>query len=381
MKVPFYGHVRQYQNIKAEIDANIQKVIFSEQYTLGRTLKEFEEAFAKYCQRKYAIGVNSGTDAIWLALMALDIGPGDECIVPGSTFFATAEAVWITGATPVFVDIDPLTKCIDTTKIEQAISEKTKAIIPVHFYGQLSDMRSIHRIAQKHNLYIVEDSAQAIDAHGDGFAIGEYAQAATFSFIAQKNLGTFGDSGAIVTDDEKLATRLRMLRNHGSLKRGQHSFGFNSRLDDIHAGILLAKLKHIHQWTNQRRSVAHRYSQGLSTIEDIRLPYEIDGYRHCFHLYVIETKQAKDRDPLLQYLQDHNIEAKTHYPISTHLQDGFPWGKPFVFSGDLAHAEDNTARCISLPMNPELRPEEVNFVISKVHEWSKSKVYEVALSK
>src|ERR1051326_8950749 len=204
MKVEFYGHVRQYRKIQEEVDANIEQVLQSGQYVMGPMLKRFEEEFARYHGMKHAVGVGNGTDAIWLVLMALGIGPGDEVITHPNTFFATAEGIWIAGATAVFVDCDPKTKCIDPAKIEAAITPKTKAIIPVHLYGQCADMKAISKIAKKHKLRVIEDNAQAIDAHGDGFKIGELSDAATTSFIIQKNLGTFGDSGALVTNNEKM---------------------------------------------------------------------------------------------------------------------------------------------------------------------------------
>src|SRR5436305_1545997 len=228
MKVEFYGHVRQYHNIKSEIDANIKTVLESGQYVMGPMLKRFEGELAAYHGTKYAIGLGNGTDAIWLALMALGIGPGDEVITHPNTFFATAEAIWIAGATAVFVDCDPKTKCIDPAKIEAAITPKTKAIVPVHLYGQCADMPAINAIAKKHKLFVIEDNAQGIGARGANFKIGELSDASTTSFIIQKNLGTFGDSGALITNNADMDAKVRKLRNHGSNARNVHSFGFNS---------------------------------------------------------------------------------------------------------------------------------------------------------
>src|SRR6185369_9339731 len=242
MKVEFYGHVRQYKNIQKEIDAKIQEVLLSGNYVQGPVLKRFEGELAAYHGTKFAVGLANGTDAIWLALMALGIGPGDEVITHPNTFFATAEAIWIAGATAVFVDCDPKTKCIDPKQIEAAITPRTKAIVPVHLYGQCADMVAIKKIADKHKLKLVEDNAQAIGASGKGFKIGELSDAATTSFIIQKNLGTFGDGGALVTNNADIDAKVRKLRNHGSNARNVHSFGFNSRLDDLHAGVLSAKL-------------------------------------------------------------------------------------------------------------------------------------------
>jgi len=372
MKVAFYGHVRQYQNIKTEIDANIQRVLMSGEYVQGPMLKQFEAEFARYSGTRFAVGVGNGTDAIWLALMALGIGPGDEVITHPNTFFATAEAIWIAGATAVFVDCCPKTKCIDPAKIEAAITPKTKAIIPVHLYGQCADMPAIRKIADKHGLKLIEDNAQAIDARGDSFRIGELSDAATTSFIIQKNLGTFGDGGALVTNNADIDARVRKLRNHGSTKRNVHSPGFNSRLDDLHAGILSAKLKHIRAWSDQRRAWAARYTAGLRGAKNLTLPYERPGYRHVYHLYVVETRQAEQRDSLLKFLVDNGIDAKTHYSIAIHQQEGYPWGRGARIVGSLSNAEKNAATCVSLPMFPELTAEEVDYVIAKTLEWDKA---------
>ncbi len=372
MFVSFYGHVRQYRNIQAEIDANIRQVLESGDYVLGPMLKKFEGELAAYSGMKHAIGVNSGTDALWLAFLALGIGPGDECITTTNTFFATAEAIWFTGATAVFVDSDPRTNCIDPSKIEAAITEKTKAIVPVHLYGQCADMAAIRRIADKHKLFVIEDNAQAIGAYGDGFNVGELSDAVCTSFIIQKNLGTFGDGGAVITNSDQINRVVRKLRNHGSEKRSYHSMGYNSRLDDLHAGILSAKLKHIDEWNDLRRKWAARFCAGLSGAKTITLPFETPGYRHVFHLYVIETKKPEHRDLLLKHLIDNGVDAKCHYPIAIHQQEGYPWGKSARIAGPIPNSERNAACCISLPMYPELTAEEVDYVVAKVLEWDKA---------
>ena len=372
MKVEFYGHVRQYHNMKDEIDRAIRDVLESGQYVMGPTLARFEKELAAYFGTKYAIGLNSGTDAIWLVLMALGVGKGDECITTVNTFFATAEAIWIAGATAVFVDCDPQTKNIDPAKIEAAITKKTKAIIPVHLYGQCADMKAIRAIADKHNLFVIEDDAQAIDGHGDGFKQGELSDAVCTSFIIQKNLGTFGDSGAVVTNNEKIDQVCRRLRNHGSLKRSCHSMGYNSRLDDLHAGILSAKLKHITEWTDIRRKWAARYSAGLAGAKAITLPVEMPGYRHVYHLYVIETKKTEHRDQCVKFLNENGVDAKLHYPIAIHQQEGFPWGQKARIVGRQTNSERNAATCISLPMFPELTEAEIDFTIEKVMAWDRT---------
>jgi dTDP-4-amino-4,6-dideoxygalactose transaminase len=371
VNVPFYGHTRQYHAIKGEIDANIAKVLESGQYVMGPMLKQFEAEFAGYTGKKHAIGVGNGTDAISLTLLALGLKPGDEVITQANTFFATAEAIWIAGLKAVLVDCDETTRCIDPGAVAAAFTPRTKAVIPVHLYGQCAPMREIRRIADQHKLFVIEDNAQAIDAHGDDFRIGELADAVTTSFIIQKNLGTFGDGGAVYTDSPDIDARVRRLRNHGSSQRDHHSFGFNSRLDDLHAGILSAKLKHIGRWSDLRRQWAARYDAGLTGVGFIVLPHQRPGYRHVYHLYEIETRDAADRNPLLAYLNGKGIDAKTHYSIAIHKQDGYPWGKDAEIRGSLANAEKNAASCISLPMFPELTAEEVDYVIDAVRSWKK----------
>ena len=372
MQVPFYGHVRQYHNIQAEIDAKLREVLESGQYVMGPMLGRFEQELAAYLGMKYAVGVGNGTDALWLAFLALGIGAGDECITTVNTFFATAEAIWIANATAVFVDSDPRTNCIDPALIEAAITPRTKALVPVHLYGQCADMRAIRRIADRHNLLVIEDNAQAIGARGDGFKIGELSDAVCASFIIQKNLGTFGDGGAVITNSEKVDRAIRRLRNHGSEKRSCHSMGYNSRLDDLHAGVLSAKLKHIDHWNDLRRQWAARYSEGLAGASNITLAYEVPGYRHIYHLYVIETRRPEQRDPLLEFLNDRGIDAKCHYPIAIHQQEGYPWGQPARIATPLTNSERNAACCISLPMFPELTAEEVDYVIEKLREWDRT---------
>jgi dTDP-4-amino-4,6-dideoxygalactose transaminase len=369
MKVPFYGHQKQYASIKSEIDANIQEVIQSGQYVMGPMLKKFEGELAAYTGSKYAIGVGNGTDALWLTFMALGLGPGDELITNANTFFATAEAIWIAGCTAVLVDCDTNTRCIDPEAVKKAITKRTKAIVPVHLYGQCAPMRQIRQIADENGLLVVEDNAQGMDAAGDDFKIGQLSDAVCTSFIIQKNLGTYGDGGAVYTNHQYVNDRIRRLRNHGSGKRDVHSFGFNSRLDDLHAGILSAKLKHVPAWSERRMQIAQKYYQGLKNCAFLDLPYARPGYRHVFHLFEVETKNPADRDPLLQYLNEHEIDAKTHYSIPIHLQEGFPWGKPARLGGPLTNAEKNAASCISVPMFPELTEEEIQYTIQTICNW------------
>src|SRR5256884_2931932 len=317
IKVGFYGHVRQYHNLRAEIDGAIHDVLESGTYVQGPQLAKFEEELALYMGTKEAVGVNSGTDALWLTFVALGIGPGHEVITVSNTFFATAEAIWLAGATPVFVDSDPKTRNIDVRKIDAAITPRTKAIVPVHLYGLTADMAAIARIARAHNLLVIEDCAQAIGARGDHFAIGELSDAVCLSFIIQKNLGCFGDGGAVITNNKDLATSLRKLRNHGSLKRSHHSIGYNSRLDDLHAAVLRVKLKRVDEWTRLRQGLAVEYDRLLADVP-LTLPYTPPGYRHGYHLHVI---QSNDRDGLQDYLASRGITALTPYPIAIHQQE------------------------------------------------------------
>jgi dTDP-4-amino-4,6-dideoxygalactose transaminase len=365
MKVGFYGHVRQYHDLKAELDAAIHSVLESGEYVLGPALARFERELASFYEMKHAVGVNSGTDALWLTFLALGIGPGDEVITTANTFFATAEAIWFTGAKVVFVEIDPYTCNIDPGRIEAAITPRTKALVPVHLYGQMADMRAISKIAKRHGLHVVEDCAQAIGAHGDGFAAGELSDAVCVSFITQKNLGTFGDGGAVITNREDIASRIRALRNHGSTKRSHHSMGYNSRLDDLHAAILGVKLKQLPVWSERRREIAARYTAGLDKT-GFKLPFEIPGYRHVYHLYVIETP---GRDDVLNYLNDAGIDAKVHYPIAIHQQEGYPWGKAADLNVRLSLTERSAASVVSLPMYPELTETEIDYVIDACCAW------------
>ena len=363
--IGFYGHVKQYHNLKAEIDQAILDVLESGSYVLGPQLTKFEEELARYMNVQETVGVNSGTDALLLVFLALGLGPGDEVITTSNTFFATAEAIWLAGATPVFVDSDPKTRNIDVTKIEAAITPKTRAIVPVHLYGLTADMPAVAKIAKAHNLFVVEDCAQAIGARGDKFAIGELSDAVCLSFIIQKNLGCFGDGGAVATNHKDLAANIRKLRNHGSTKRSFHSIGYNSRLDDIHAAVLRVKLRRLDEWSERRREIAKLYDEGLADAP-MTLPFTPPGYEHVYHLYVVESD---DRDGLQSYLNSKAITALTHYPIAIHQQEGVPWGRAARF-GALPVTEHSAASVLSLPMYPELTDQEVNRVIEEIQNWS-----------
>lgn len=365
VKVPFYGHVKQYHNLKKELDSAIEAVLESGVYTLGPVGKAFEAELAAYTGHKYALGLNSGTDALWLAFLALGIGKGDEVITTSNTFFATAEAIWLVGATPVFVDCDPKTRNIDVTKIEEKITPKTKMIVPVHLYGQPADMPAVAAIAKKHNLFVIEDCAQALGSAGPDWKIGQYSDAVATSFITAKNLGTFGDSGGLMTNREDIVEVVTKLRNHGSNKRSYHSVGWNSRLDEIHAAILSVKIKHIDEFNDARIARAKQYDELLCGVKNLTLPTAKAGYRHVYHLYVVETPK---RDELQAFLKEKGIIALTNYPVAIHEQDGFPFG-----AGDpkpiLPETEKNSAQCLSLPIYPELTEEQCKYVADAVREW------------
>ncbi len=365
LKIEFYGHVKQYRNLKAEIDRAILEVLESGSYVLGPQLGKFEDELARHMNAREAVGVNSGTDALLLSFLALGIGAGDEVITTSNTFFATAEAIWLVGATPVFVDSGPKTRNIDVTKIEAAITPKTRAIVPVHLYGLVADMPAIAKIARAHGLFVVEDCAQAIGARGDNFSVGGLSDAVCLSFIIQKNLGCFGDGGAVTTNNPDLASRIRKLRNHGSLKRSCHSIGYNSRLDDIHAAVLRVKLKHVDEWSERRRELANIYENGLAGAP-VRLPFTPTGYEHVYHLYVIECDH---RDGLQAHLDSKGIAALTHYPIAIHQQEGFPWGRPARVPS-LPVTEKSAASVLSLPMYPELTDQEVERLIEEILNWT-----------
>ena len=368
MKVGFYGHVRQYHNLRTEIDQAIHDVLESGSYVTGPQGKKFEEELARYHNTKHAVGVNSGTDALWLAFLALGLGAGDEIITVSNTFFATAEAIWLAGATPVFVDMDPKTRNIDVSQIEAAITPRTRAIVPVHLYGLPANMPAIAKIARARNLLVVEDNAQSIGARGDNFAIGEFSNAVCLSFIIQKNMGCFGDGGAMLTNNEELANRVRKLRNHGSVKRSHHSLGYNSRLDDLHAAVLRVKLKRLDEWSKLRQARARQYDKLLGEAP-MTLPFVPPGYEHVYHLYVIE---CQDRDGLQNYLASRGITAQTHYPIAIHQQEGFPFEREARLHA-LPETERSAAQVLSLPMYPELTEDEVQYTAEAVLSWASTK--------
>ncbi|MGB9862607.1 MAG: DegT/DnrJ/EryC1/StrS family aminotransferase [Candidatus Saccharicenans sp.] len=361
MKIPMVDLIAQYEFIENEIDEAIKRVLKSGQFILGPELKALEKEIAEYCGCQYGIGVASGTDALMLTLRALGIGPGDEVITTPFTFIATASAISHCGAKPVFVDIDPRTYNINPDLIEEEITEKTKAIIPVHLYGQPADMDKIMEIAKKYNLYVVEDAAQALGAKYKNKPVGGFGVAGCISFFPSKNLGAYGDAGMVVTNDQELAEKIDILRRHGS-KRKYHSeiLGFNSRLDEIQAAILRVKLKYLNKWTEARRRIAYEYNKKLKELPVIT-PYESPNIYHIFHQYTIRTDK---RDNLLQYLKESGISAAIYYPVALHLQKLF--SHLDYKTGKFKESELVSTQVLSLPIYPELSMEEQNIVIDKI---------------
>ena len=355
LMIPFTNVVNSYHKIQPEIDQALHRVLESGSYILGNEVKIFEIEFAKYCGVKYCIGVNSGLDALSLVLRAWGIGSGDEVIVPAHTFIATWLAVSHTGATPVPVDIDEKTYNIDPSLIEKAITSKTKAIIPVHLYGQIADMRTINDIASKNGLKVLEDAAQSHGAELKGVKAGNFCNAAAFSFYPTKNLGAFGDGGAITTNDENLVNKLKSLRNYGSAKKYFHDdIGYNSRLDDIQAAVLRIKLKHLDKWNHKRRKVAKYYFENLNNL-NIELPFWSGGNEHVFHLFVVKSE---NRDRLIKKLTINGISCMIHYPL--YILDQKCYSRKY--KSQFPSAKLVSERVISLPIYPQLEETEILYI-------------------
>lgn len=363
MSVPFLDLRAQYETMREEIDAAIARVVRNSSFILGPEVEAFEEAFADYVGARFCVGVSNGTAAIQLALQACGIGAGDEVIVPANTFFATAEAVSTAGATPVFVDCEADSYNIAPSKIEAAITKRTRAVIPVHLYGQSADMDEIFRIAEKHNLTVVEDAAQAHGAEYKGRRVGARGRAGCFSFYPGKNLGAYGEGGAIVTSDEDVARRARLLRDHGSPVKYRHEIiGYNLRLEGMQGAILRAKLPHLSRWNDLRRSHAARYKELLEE-SGLTLPREAPYARHVYHLYVVQTEE---RDALQKHLSDAGVQTGIHYPVPVHLQPAY--ASLSYKPGDFPEAERQASRVLSLPMFPELTNAQIERVAEAVSE-------------
>lgn len=359
--IPFVDLKAQYQTIRTEVNHAIQRVLDNTSFIMGDEVVAFETAFAEVTGAPHAIGVASGTTAIHLILDALGVGRGDEVITTPHTFIATAEAIRHAGATPVFVDIDPQTYNIDPTKIESAITERTKAIMPVHLYGQAADLSSIVAIAKKHNLFVIEDAAQAHLAQYDGQHVGLLGDAGTFSFYPGKNLGAYGDAGAVITHRDDIAEKVRMLRNHGRREKYVHeTHGYGERLDGLQAAILGVKLAYLAEWTTARQEIAQRYRDGLAGLP-LLLPKEVSAEGHVYHLFVIKTDR---RDALKAFLKEKDISSGVHYPLPLHLQPALSYlGHQ---AGDFPVCEDAAKTVLSLPVYPELRVEQQQHIIHSV---------------
>lgn len=363
--IPLVDLATQSQQIRDEVLRRMSEVIDAGRYILGEEVAEFERQFANYCQVPHCVGVANGTDALHLALRALEIGPGDEVITVGNSFAATAFAIAYTGASAVFVDIDPASYNLDPGLIEQAISGKTKAIIPVHLYGQPAAMESICEIAKRHQLKIVEDCAQSHGAEIHGKRCGSFGDIGCFSFYPGKNLGAFGDGGAIVTQDSTLAERLHLLRNYGQRVKNRHDLlGYNCRLDTLQACVLLTKMQYIERWTEQRRQVAEWYAQELRDTGLI-LPEELEGNRHVYHLYVVRHPQ---RDALMQHLAGRKIYCGVHYPNP--LFTAVPFENCATMPWSLPVCSRYAREILSLPMYPEMTRELVVRVANSIKEFA-----------
>jgi dTDP-4-amino-4,6-dideoxygalactose transaminase len=358
-----------YQRIKPEVDEAVANVLASTQFILGKEVGGFENAAASYLGTKHAIGCASGTDALQIAMMAMDIGKGDEVITSPFTFVATAETIVLLGATPVYVDIDPMTYNIDPSKIERAITGKTKAILPVHLYGQPADMDSIMEIAQRHGLRVIEDAAQAFGAEYRRRKVGSFGDIACFSFFPSKNLGAFGDAGMVTTNDEQLAEKTRMISLHGSRKKYQHEIlGVNSRLDTLQAAVLKVKIKYVDAWNRLRQGFAAAYSQKLKD-SSVITPYVMPGCTHIYHQYSIRLPKTsgKTRDALVAYLKSRDIPTAVHYPIPLHLQKAFAHlGKG---EGEYPFSETVASEILSLPMHTELNEEQIEYIVREIREF------------
>ena len=362
--IPFVEFKGQFKSIEQEIRAAVDDVLQSGWYILGRHCTAFEEEFAAYVGVRHAVGVGSGTEAIHLALTAAGVGPGDEIITVANTCVPTVAGISASGATPAFVDIDPVTCTMDPSKLEAAMTERTKAIVPVHLYGHPCDMDPIMAVAEKHDIVVVEDCAQAHGAEYRGRRCGTFGTAAAFSFYPTKNLGAYGDGGCVTTNSDALDKELRMLRNYGEEVRYHHSVrGFNSRLDEIQAAILRVKLKHLDEWNDARRERACAYGKHLQGLP-IALPVEAPWGRHIYHLFVVRTPQ---RDRLQKHLHEREIGALLHYPIPIHLQKAF--ADLNVPRGALPETEKACDEVISLPLYPELPFESIEQIACAVAEF------------
>jgi len=367
MKIPIIDLVRQHKPIMDELVDAFKKVVESGQFILGYELEQFEKEAANYLGSKYALGVGNGTDALILALRAIDVQKGDEVITTPFTFFATAETIAILGAKPVFVDIEDETLNIDATKIEEKITKRTKAILPVHIFGQGAKIEKILEIARSYNLKVIEDTAQGFGAKRNGKYLGTFGDVGTFSFFPTKNLSCLGDGGLITTQDEAIYDIIKKLRVHGSPRKYYHEMlGYNSRLDTLQAAFLRVKMKYIDRWNERRREIAAIYNRELSPY--VRVPEVDEGNIHIYHQYTIRTDR---RDELNAFLNQRGIMTQVHYPIPLHLQPALSYLG--YKEGDFPVAEKATKEVLSLPVFPEMTDEEINYVIDSIKDFFRGK--------
>ncbi len=360
MKIDFFTLKRQYESIKEEIKEPMDKVLRSGGFILGEDVALFEKEFADYCGMKYGIGVNSGTDALFLACLACGIGKGDEVITIPYTYIATTLGISMTGARPVFVDIDEKTYNIDVSKIEKAITKRTKAILPVHLYGHPADMDPLMEIAKKHNLKVIEDCAQAHGALYKNKKVGSFGDTSCFSFYPTKNLGAFGDGGMVLTNSEAIKEKVLLFRDYGRKGRYEHVLkGYNSRLDTLQAAILRVKLKHLDKWNEERRQNAALYTKLFKEKKaDIIFPYESSHVRHVYHLYVVRIKNRKG---VMEGLAEKGVRTLIHYPIPIHLQEAY---RDLSYKkGDFPISEKCCEEILTLPMYPELPAKDIKYVV------------------
>ncbi|SNB46140.1 DegT/DnrJ/EryC1/StrS aminotransferase family protein [Geobacter sp. DSM 9736] len=365
MNIPFLDLKAQYQTISREINDAMQQVITACAFSGGKYVSQFEDEFASFCGCGASIGVGSGTEALWLALLGLGIGPGDEVITVPNTFIATVEAISLCGADPVFVDVDEQSYTMNPQLIEAAITPRTKAVIPVHLFGQPADMDPIMAIARKHGLYVIEDACQAHGAAYKGKVAGTIGDAGCFSFYPGKNLGAYGEAGGVVTGDPQLADRIKMLRDHGQSQKYYHNVvGVNSRMDGIQGAVLSVKLKYLDAWNEKRRAHAKRYCALLQGVEEVVLPREMEYVRHVFHIFAV---RVKDRESFMQALTAKGIGCGIHYPVPVHLQEAY--SSLQLGKGSFPVAERHGEEFVSLPLFPEMEASQVEYVAETIKDY------------
>ena len=365
MTVKYLDLKKQYESIKPEIDMAIRQVIDETAFSYGKYAKEFEKNFAAYLNTSHLLGTSSGTSALHLALLGMDVNRDDEIITVPNTFISTAEAISHSGAKPVFVDVDPMTYLMDPAKLEDAITPKTKVIIPVHLYGQPTDMDEIIKIAKKHNIYVLEDACQAHGAEYKGKKAGNIGDAGAFSFYPGKNLGAYGEGGACATNNSKIAKVIELYRSHGEIRRYYHDvIGYNYRLDGLQGAILNVKLNHIDSWNEKRRKIANLYNEMLKEVGDIVTPYETADRKGVYHIYGIRTGH---RDTLREYLTNNDVQSAIHYPVPIHLQKAYSYLE--YKKNDFPIAENQMETELSLPIYAEMSNEDIEIVVNKIKDF------------